>query len=389
MSTADRPAGPTTAASDVAAACRDADFVRLVATADGDALAATGVLARALDATDRPFQASVVAPAADTTRETEADLTVTIGHATATADRSIERGATPLSEIANAAARELAGTGDPVLALAGATTAPATPSGDLLEGATEAGAVQQPGVAIPTGNVADGLAHSTLVHAPFSGDADRTDEVLRELGVPESADELGADDRRRLASTVAIRTVKPESATARGAERVERALRPHALDGPFATVEGYGDVLDAVAREQPGTGVALALGHDTREAALSAWRTHGDRAHRALRSATTGRYDGLFVARGGVEDLGVSDVRDVPVGTVARLLGDFRSPEPVALFVTDGRAAATATDGRDLATTMEAAAAAVDGRAGATSHGAQATFETDTSDLIMAFREAL
>ncbi|MFB6178320.1 MAG: hypothetical protein ABEI77_01190 [Halorientalis sp.] len=386
MSTADRPAGSATTASDLAADCREAAFVRLVATADGDALAATGVLARALDATDRPFQASVVAPTTDTTRETEADATIAIGLSDPTADCTLEHGTTPLSEIANAAARELAGDGDPVLALAGATTAPATPSGDLHEAAAAAGANQRPGVGIPTANVADGLAHSTLVHAPFSGDADETRQALAALDVAE--DGLTEDDHRRIASLVAIRAVESEHATPRGAEMVERALRPHAVDGPFATIEGYGDVLDAVAREQPGTGVALALGHDVREAALSAWRTHGEHAHTALRSATTGRYDGLFVARGDSEDLGVSDVSEIPVGTIARLLGDFRSPEPVALFVTDGRAAAVATDGLDVTEPMHEAAAAVGGQAAATSHGAQATFETDTAEFIMAFREA-
>ncbi|MFD1587289.1 hypothetical protein ACFR9U_09855 [Halorientalis brevis] len=389
MSTADRPAGSAATASDVAAACRDADFVRLVAAADGDALAATGVLARALDATDRPFQASVVEPAADTARETEADVTITIGLAPAAGDCALPHGQQPVSELANAAASELAGNGDPVLALAGATTAPATPSGDLFEGAAAAGAARRPGVAVPTDDVADGLVHSTLVHAPFSGDADRAREMLSAVGASDATDDVDEETHRRIASLVAVHTVKPEAATARGAELVERALRPHAIDGPFATVEGYGDVLDAIAREQPGTGVALALGHDARESALAAWRTHGERAHRALRSATTHRYDGLFVARGDTDDLDVSDGSEVPVGTIARLLGDFRSPEPVALFVTDGCAAVTATDDRDVTATMEQAAATVDGHAAATSHGAQARFDADTAAFITAFREAL
>jgi hypothetical protein len=386
MSAADHPAGPAPTASDVAAACRDAGFARLVATADGDALAATGVLARALAERARPFQASVAEPPADLTRSTEADLTIALGRTDATADLSIPPGTTAISEVAFDAAGELGVAPDPLLALAGATAAPVEPGGDLLEAATAAGVRQRPGVAVPTADLTEGLAHTTLVHAPFSGDTERARAALADLELPAELDE---DAHRRVASAVALRTVGAEDATPRAAARVERALRPYAIDGPFATVGGYADVLDAVAREQPGTGVALALGHDTRASALDAWRTHGERAHRALRTATTGRYDGLFVARVTAADLGVDDAADVPVGTVARLLRDFRSPEPVALFVTDGRAAAAATGDHDLATAMTEAASGDGGSAAGTPRRAQATFEADTAEFIMALREAL
>jgi hypothetical protein len=386
MSAADRPAGSAPTASDVAAACRDAGFARLVATADGDALAATGVIARALAERARPFQASVAEPPADLTRSTEADLTIALGRTDATADLSIPPGTTAISEVAFDAAGELGVAPDPLLALAGATAAPVEPGGDLLEAATAAGVRQRPGVAVPTADLTEGLAHTTLVHAPFSGDTERARAALADLKLPAELDE---DAHRRVASAVALRTVGAEDATPRAAARVERALRPYAIDGPFATVGGYADVLDAVAREQPGTGVALALGHDTRASALDAWRTHGERAHRALRTATTGRYDGLFVARGTAADLGVDDAADVPVGTVARLLRDFRSPEPVALFVTDGRAAAAATGDHDLATAMTEAASGAGGSAAGTPRRAQATFEADTAEFIMALREAL
>jgi len=357
-----------------------------VATADGDALAATGVLARALAERARPFQASVAEPPADLTRSTEADLTIALGRTDATADLSIPPGTTAISEVAFDAAGELGVAPDPLLALAGATAAPVEPGGDLLEAATAAGVRQRPGVAVPTADLTEGLAHTTLVHAPFSGDTERARAALADLKLPAELDE---DAHRRVASAVALRTVGAEDATPRAAARVERALRPYAIDGPFATVGGYADVLDAVAREQPGTGVALALGHDTRASALDAWRTHGERAHRALRTATTGRYDGLFVARVTAADLGVDDAADVPVGTVARLLRDFRSPEPVALFVTDGRAAAAATGDHDLATAMTEAASGAGGSAAGTPRRAQATFEADTAEFIMALREAL
>jgi hypothetical protein len=393
VSTADRPAEPAEVATSVASACRDAGFVRLVATADGDALAATGVLARALDSLGVPFQASVAEPPASPASGTEADVTVALGRADATADHAVPAGTTPVSETAFLIAQELGDAADPVLALAGATAAETGPSGTLVEAATGPGTgiERRPGVAIPTADVADGLGHSTLVHAPFSGGPERVKAALADLNLLAEATgdaDLDEEAHRRIASTVAIRTVGADEASERAAEAVERVLRP-AAGGPFETVGGYADVLDSVARERPGTGVALALGHGTREAALSAWRTHGDRAHQALRSATTGRYDGLFVARGSAADLGVTDPGVVPVGTAARLLRDFRSPEPVALFVTDGRAAAATVGDRDLDATMREAADAVDGEGAGSARRAQARFETDTAEFIMAFREAL
>jgi len=65
--------------TDARGAVSDAEFVRLVATADGDALAATGLFARALDAAGVPYQASLAAvpdPPA-----TDADCTVAVGSA--------------------------------------------------------------------------------------------------------------------------------------------------------------------------------------------------------------------------------------------------------------------------------------------------------------------
>ncbi|MFB6074620.1 MAG: hypothetical protein ABEJ89_06380 [Haloarculaceae archaeon] len=371
MSATGRDAAHADAASD-AAALERASFVRLVGRADGDALAATGLLARALDARDTPFQASIVTPTADADRVTDADCTVAVGRADASADLSIRE--RPVAAVAHAVARELDAGPDPTLALAGAIASGESP-GDLLEAVERSGAERRPGVAVPIADLADGLAHSTLFHAPFSGDPDAAADALAGL---ESADP-DADDRRRVASLVALAVAGDDEATSRAADAVERALRPHA-GGPLETVEGYADVLDAVARERPGVGVALALGSESAvDPALSAWRAHARGAHRGVREATTGRYDGLFVARG----------THLPVGTVARLLADYRSPEPVTLAVTDGVAAVRATDGRDVSGPTERAAAAVDGRASGRGPRARARFETDTASFIEALREAL
>lgn len=347
----------------IAARLRDADFVRLVATADGDALAATGLLARALGAIEIPYQASLAA--IPTVPATDADCTLGVGHG----GGDVTLRSTPLSIAAAEVAREVATDSvDPELALAGAVSAGAEPSGSLLEAAS---LERRPGVAIPTTDRIDGLAGSTLFHASFSGDGRAVEETL-----------AGFDgDDRELASLVALSAV--QDAPPRAAEAVKRALYPYDCER-FETLGGYADVLDAVARERPGTGIALALGNDVESAALELWRAHGQRAHTALREANTGRYDGVFVARCDEPDDGS---QAVPLGTVARLLFAYRSPEPVALAVTDGEAAVVAED--DTADILGTAASSLGGRAISREGHGTTTFEATATEYVAAFREAL
>ena len=357
-----------------AAALREAGFVRLVATADGDALAATGLLARALDAVETPYQASLAAvPDAPAT---DADCTVAVGHSFGAeghaADVVVRE--TPLAVAAAGVARDLAPDAvDPVLALAGAVAAGEEPAGSLLEAA---GLERRPGVAVPTGDRVDGLAGSTLVHAGFSGDGQAVEAALADLG-----DGSGDPDDRTLASFVALSAV--QDAPPRAAEAVERALHPYVCDR-FETLGGYADVLDAVARARPGTGIALALGHDVESAALETWRAHGQRAHTALRAAETSRYDGVFATRpDGAEHA------DAPLGTVARLLFEYRSPEPVAVAVRDGEAAVVADPESSVEGALRGAATALDGRATVRDGRGAAAFDGSVDEFLDAFKEAL
>lgn len=366
MSTTGRDRTPAPDTSDIAGALERTGFVRLVSDATGDALAGTGVLARALDAAGTPFQASVVAPFADAGRTTDADVTVALGYTAATADYALS--ATPATA-AYEVASELDVTTDPVLAFAG-SIAGGTVDGTIAE---HADLDRRPGLAVPVADLADGLAHSTLLSGPFSGEESAARAVL---SADEDGDDSETDDRRAasLAALAATRDGPP-----RAADAVARGLHPY-VGGPFETVGGYADVLDAAAREQPGTGIALAMGHETvHSQALAAWRTHATRAHTAVAEATTGRYDGLFVARGDA----------MPVGTVARLVADFHAPEAVTLVVTDGVAAARSTDGSGVADAMSAAAEAVGGEAVGHGQRARAQFDVPTSELIEAFREAV
>jgi hypothetical protein len=384
MSTA-RPADDSLDGETLARALREAPFVRVLARADGDSLAASGVLARACRTLDVPFQIRTTATDATDRRTEDDSLVLAIGYESPTADFGVTGVPTPASVTAYETARTLGTDPDPVLALAGVVARESVPGDDrsdaVLDAAVETDAVERrPGVAVPVDDVGDGLAHTTLAHGPYSGETERVRADLAELALPA---ELDDDAHRRVASLVAVRTATAEGATPRSAEAVERLLRPYATPAaPFATLGGYADVLDAVARERPGTGVALALGHDARDAALAAWREHALVAHRALREATTGRYDGLFVVR-------VETAAHTTLGTVARLCRDFRSPEPVVLVVADGGAAAAAVEPVGVGQALSTAVAEFDGRAGGTARTGDARFEAPTKEFIAAFREAL
>jgi len=398
----------TPAPDALAGVLADAPFVRLVATDDGDALAAAGLLARALRATGTPFQARVDPdPVPD---DVDDGVAVTVGvdrgpHAVPGADR-------PASTAAFAVARALGVEPDPVVALAGVVAAGSIPgadgSGDALDAAERAGRVERrPGVALPVTGTddatpedadagpsrAEALAASTLAATRYSGDPEAARDALAPLGLPADPD---ADDRRRFASLVAVDAVDGDEASARAASSVERALRPYATDGPFETVGGYADVLDALAREEPGTGIALAIAGDPdeslRTAALDAWSRHGLAAHRALDAATIGRYDGCVVAR---VDAAAVDASPAILPTVARLVREFRSPEPVAVAVdeTAGRLSAAATDSVGLGDACRTAAGEIGGDGwGTAARGGIAAADSDGDELtaaLAALREAI
>lgn len=368
MATSDRPHEDAPGASDVAGHLREAEFVRLVAEADGDSLAAAGLLARQLDG---PYQATVVPSPAPADRKTEADLTVALGRRTPVADVAVGV-AEPASRLAYDVASQLGG-GDPLLAMAGLVAAGVVPTGAPLKAADPP---RRPGLGVPTAEPADGLAHTTLVHCAVSGDPAAAEGLLSGVdGDDEAA-------RRRQASLVALRVA--EDGTPQAVDAVERFLCPH-VGGPFGTVEGYADVLDALSRTRPGLGIALTLGAADREAALEGWRSHGRRVHAVTREATTARYDGLSVAQVRTT---TGDGR-VPVAAVARLVGQFRSPEPVVLAAGDDRAALWADDETDAARVLGRATDAVGGVAAGTPALGRARIDADATELAAAVREAL
>jgi len=371
MSTTDDRSMAAAAGEDLAATLRDASFAHVVAHADGDALASAALLARACSARGTPYQVSTATSAGGAARRvdaSDADATVVaVGVDPAGA------AATLASDLATPAAFDAAtGLADvteemATLALAGVAAGGGVPERDAPAAADRAPAARRPGIAVPTADLVDGLAHSTLVHGPFSGDADAAGATLAELNLPA---ELDADDRRRLASVVALDASAGEAASA---EAMERALRPLATGAQFATVGGFADVLDAVARTDPGTALALALGHDVRTAALDAWREVATAVHEAVRTAEPARHSGLVVA----------DVGDAPVWTAARLLRDARSPESAALAVGADEVALAAAEG---AADRLRAAVSDDAVGGRETLAYARTPDTDASTVVEALR---
>jgi uncharacterized protein len=377
---------PSPSPEELAGRLADVPFVRVVVAPTGSALAASGVIARALRERGVPFQVRVRRAAAYAVADD--GLTLRVGSA-GPADLTLadpER--TPA--VAFEVARALGTEPDPALALAGVAAGEADPAASTL--VDRAGLDRSPGVGLPVADLADGLGHTTLFHGPVSGGADAAGATLAEWDLPA---ELDTDAHRRLASLVAVETTTASGATPRAAEAIARALNPHRLGerAPFATVEGYGDVLSAVAREDPGTGVALALGHDARTTALEAWRAHAEFAHATLRESETARFGGVFVVRpvtaaGAGGDEAALRRAAGRLRTVARLARDFRSPEPTVLVVGDGvAAAATHDDAVDVASALSTTVESgdVDGAA----RDADVRFDTETAAFEAAARGAL
>ncbi|MGM0398782.1 MAG: hypothetical protein ACQEQY_07280, partial [Halobacteriota archaeon] len=318
MATTGRPAATDPDVSALTATLREADFVHFVSHADGDSVAAAGILANALEPAT-PYQVSTVrtGAAADRRIESSTETTVSIGIGGEDADSVL------FAESNAIAAFDVAsdfGDPDAILAIAGALAAGTVPHGEALDAATESGVQRRPGVGIPTADLGDGLAHSTLFHADVSGDEQRAGALLAELDLPAAMDEAA---HRRLASAVALAATEPP-APDHAVTAIEAVLRPYVLtEAPFETVEGYADVLDVLVRTEPGLATALALDHADRTDVLEAWREHASAVHDAVRLGDRTRHSGFVV----LETAGADP------WTTARLVRDFRSAEPTVLVV--------------------------------------------------------
>ncbi len=402
--------------SPVATALSSGAFLRVFARQSGDAVAAAGVIARAARAAGSGFQLRTTreTTVGDADAETDDERTVAVGWDAPDAIGLVPKSG-PLAVQAADVVREAGLDPDPILALAGAFAAGVQPgtggTGALIEAAERRDAVvERPGVAVPTADVADGLAHTTRLRLPISGDTDAATDFVADFG-PDATD-LDPEAHRDLASVVALDATAEAPVSAVPA--TERVLDPFVTPGgSFETLGGFAEVVDATARVDPGTAVALALDPGTvRGAGIDCWRDHAETVHAVLDAAETARYDGVFVVRadsidpdtlgaealdaeaGGTESEGDTIVGAFP--TVARLARDFSSPEQTALAVGDhGTAVASTRDAPSAVETLSAVVAALAETETHTTHTtgthelAEARADLDAEAVVSGVREVV
>jgi hypothetical protein len=372
MATTGRTAEATHAPDEVATLAGDAGFVHLLGRADGDGLAAVGLLGRALDATGTPYQVSIARCRADA-EERLVDGGTTLGIGLSTGDASLSEGSAALE--AYETASRLDTDPDPFLAIAGAVAGGFAPSGAALAAAEADGVERRPGLGLPTAELATGLAYSGLVHASFSGDEQAVGAFLADLGLPA---ELDDDAHTRLASAVALdATGQPDGSRAVAA--IDALLAPFDSPdpAPFETIEGYADVLDALAWTDPGTGVAYLLGHEDREAALDVWKAAGTTLH-----PTVERMD--LSAEG---DIVGGAIEDGDPRRVARLVRDFRAGAS-SVVITSADAVALATGDGEPDARARLAAEYDEDRVAGTETLALAAVEDDLESIRTTLAEA-
>lgn len=315
MAATDR-AEPGGAAQELAATVTSSSFVKLRVAPSVDALVASGILAAALTERDIPFQSRI----ADTVTDARALHLGT--HAETVADELV-----PPGTVTETTVQLVAQLGEP-------------PTGKLVStagvlGTVETDADREAGIGVPIADYIDGLAHTTLVHGPYSGDPERAQQLV---GDREDVDPT------ELASLVTLETI--DASVPRAGHAVERILHPvQTPDGPFASAAGMADVLDVLSEIDPGLALALVHGHhDSREAALGSWRREATAVHAACADVTADEHP-VTVVR--------ADVR--APGVLARLVRDYRVDTPAVLVVgADGIGVASATgDGRELADAID------------------------------------
>ena len=382
-------------ASDAAASLREAPLARLVIRRDGDAIAAAGVLARALRQIDVPVQVSPTATERQRSERVDGGdpdaATIAIGPV-AGADLALDGDDRPVSIAAAEIGRELGVEPDAELALAGVVAAgelPADVAPALLERAEANGLERRDGVGIATDDLVDGVAHSLAFHAAFSGSTEATATALDGIGIDGDVRDAAIDDpsaltderRRSLASLVAVAGTEGDAPEA-AADSIERVLRPHHVTGPVPTLEGYAELLSTTAIVEPGLAVAHAVGDLSVDALESAWRAASVATHETLGDVDPARYDGVAVY----------DAGDAPSEIVAALARDALSPEPVALAIGTDAIALACRDG-DADALVDALAEVADGDADVTGRYAVVRDPSETTDttetaLVEAIRDA-
>lgn len=305
-----------------------ASFVRLVTAPTAEAIAACGMISRSLQSARVPFHASITVAAQATC---ENATTVSIGHSPSlAADHCLGPG----HAVAEASdlLRDQGLEAEPGLQIGRVLGPTDEKRGSGRSDSREAGL----GMAVP--ELVDGLAHSSLVHGPYSGDPALAREFL---------DGIDAEDPQHVASAVALGTMADTAQSSRAGWALSRFLGPrHTPEGPFETAAGTADVFDLLAPVDPGLALSIACG-DTgaRERALGTWRRQSTALHDRLANASVESHSGVAVVQTDIDS----------VEPLARLVLDYLAPEASVAVVSDRRLgiATIQPGGLDIATGLE------------------------------------
>lgn len=291
MATTDRPDGPDTPDACAQQLASD-EFVSFRVAPSMPSIVATTILTTGLDGRGIPYQVRMT-PTLDSK-----DVTVAVG--TSESPRTgIHLPASSVRSDAIHIAHALGDEPNTERERLGAVFSQRDPS----EGAA---------LGIPVVDVADGIAHSTLIHGRFSGDIDTAAAFL---------DGIDIDEPTSVASAVTLEVAK--RGHPRSTQAIERFLGfgPRS-DGPFASVAGEADVLDVLAEVDPGLALALASGGDRATKALETWRETATVLHEACRDVNETGND-TIVAR---------DIECRAPGVLSRMLADFRTTAETVLI---------------------------------------------------------
>lgn len=338
-----------------------ADFVRLHTRAIPDSLVAAGLLARYCYEQGIPFHVStrgVTTPVPED-RDVSGDGTVEVALAGGTADTD-----GPVCYRVYELLSEHDATPDSLYTLAGIAAAdydPATVAPSILDAAIDS---EEPGIGVPTTDRVMGLAYSTHQHTDYSGDVEATRSALEAFGISNPA----AATPKEHASFAAVTSVTSAVSTNQSATDLNRFLKPHMIDHPYQSIEGYSDIIQTLSQPHPDLVLALAFPTPDYELIQSNWQTYAEQAHNAVQTATPTATDYYYRA-----DIDT----DYPL-MPARLLS-YHTTNPTVIASTDTHVALN-TRNPPLPPGFETATSTVNGTSLTTHNSGLAVIPNDTRD---------
>lgn len=186
----------------------------------------------------------------------------------------------------------------------------------------------RPVIGIPIEEQTDGVAHSTLIHGPFSADEDRTASLL----------EPHESDLTAVRSALTLELLSNSPVTGETAEKIEVFLTSTETNGPFHTTGGVLDVLTVLSQTAPGVALSTICGWQDIETATESWRTTAIEIHDAIRGE-----------RRTAGDVTIIDSSTPAVASVSALAATFTETTSVVLADNGGRIGISGMKADDVA----------------------------------------